>query len=408
MSGSGTIGGTGDRIDIQGDSNLTPTLGVLDLGTASDPYGTLTTDNQVRFVNGLVTNSQAAIDSGLFDGGYYDVDTGPTGGTTPVNDKIIYGAGGVDLTLMKSIRVDVADNSTAAQLHRKSFRVIEAKSGATGNIVMQGQTIENDVVLEEGPNVPVLIDFFIADDNTNGKSDLTIYAEEQLPVSLKKHPGARAHRNRQSVTNLLPTVATQPTPPPSTPGNPQPPVQTPAQQQAQQNVFNAVQTTTNSQAAPSFSSIHPEPISSQMTVQIEQADNMLNTVLGVNTLARDTEVDLQSYGSFFFGSSYSHPSGVWANINYIDGKVDGQGDLGNFDYYLTSYTFGNSFIHHDDYELGLFFGLSNESMTEHDQANVSFDSDAYHLGLYGGYRLNDRWDLIWGFGSCLVDHRIIT
>lgn len=145
-----------------------------------------------------------------------------------------------------------------------------------------------------------------------------------------------------------------------------------------------------------------------MTVQIEQADNMLNTVLGVNTLARDTEVDLQSYGSFFIGSSNSHPSGVWANINYIDGKVDGQGDLGNFDYYLTSYTFGNSFIHHDDYELGLFFGLSNESMTEHDQVNVSFDSDAYHLGLYGGYRLNDRWDLIWGFGSCLVDHRIIT
>ncbi|WP_156502463.1 hypothetical protein, partial [Oleiphilus sp. HI0067] len=142
LSGSGTIGGTGGRIDIQGDSNLTPTLGVLDLGTASDPYGTLTTENQVRFVNGLVTNSQAAIDSGLFDGGYYDVDIGLTGGTTPVNDKIIYGAGGVDLTLMKSIRVDVADNSTAAQLHRKSFRMIEAKSGATGNIVMQRQTIE--------------------------------------------------------------------------------------------------------------------------------------------------------------------------------------------------------------------------------------------------------------------------
>lgn len=388
LSGSGTIGGSSGRIDIQGDSQKnTPTVGILSLGTASNPYGTLTTDNQIRFVGDISTRDQVLIDTGLFDGGYYDVDLGLTGGTTPINDKIVYGDGGVDITLMKALRVDVADNSTAAQLHQKSFRVIEASgSGVAGNIVMQGQTIESDVVLEEGPNVPILIDFFIADDGTNGKSDLTIYAEEQLPVSLRKHSNVRNHRNTQAVASLLPTAPTTPT------------VQTPQQQLAQQTVFTAMQTTTNSQVSANFTSIHPETISSNMTVQLEQADNMLNTVLAVNTLSNNRDEEMQNLGSFFFGSSNTHASGVWANINYIDGKVDGQGDLGNFDYYLTSYTFGSSFISRSNYELGSFFGFSSEAMHEHDEANIDFSSEAYHIGLYGGLRFSEKLTMSWAFG----------
>jgi len=398
LSGTGTIGGSGGKIDIQGDGRNTPNYGVLSLGSSSNPYGTLTSDNKIRFISGITVSDQDLIDTGLFDGGFYDVDIGLSGGTTPVNDKIIYGDGGVDLTLMKALRVDVADGSTAAELHQKSFRVIEASgAGVAGNIVMQGQTIENDITLEEGPNVPILIDFFIADDLTNGKSDLTIYAEEQLPVTLRKHPGAKSHRNRQAVASLLPTVAAAPAPP-STPSNPQPPVQTTQQQVAQQTVFNAMQTTTNAQVKGDFSSIHPEPISSNITVQLEQADNMLNTVLSVNTLATQQNNTPDTFGSYFFGSSNAHPTGVWANVNYVDGKVDGQGDLGSFDYYLSSYTFGSSFIHRDDYELGSFFGFSSQSMGEHDQANVSFDTDAYHLGLYGGVRVSKKLTMNWAFG----------
>ena len=400
LSGSGTIAGSSGRIDIQGDSRNTPTVGILSLGTASNPYGTLTTDNQIRFVGDISTRDQVLIDTGLFDGGYYDVDLGLTGGTTPINDKIAYGDGGVDITLMKALRVDVADNSTAAQLHQKSFRVIEASgSGVAGNIVMQGQTIENDIVLEEGPNVPILIDFFIADDATNGKSDLTIYAEEQLPVSLRKHPGARAHRNRQSVASLLPTVAVAPTPPPSTPGNPQHPVQSPQQQLAQQTVFTAIQTTTNSQVGANFTSIHPEPISSNITIQLEQADNLLSTLLAIDTRKEAHEKESNLMGSHFFGSGKGHNSGMWANINYIDGKVDGQNDLGSFDYYLSTYTLGTTGYTSKHYNVGTFFGYSKQVMSEHDDASAHFDTDAYNLGVYGDVSIDDKHSLVWALGN---------
>jgi len=389
LTGSGVIAGSGGNIIIGSDiiTGGKYLSGILSPGTAASPFGTITINHGLTYRGLLYTTSQPLIDTGLLDRGYYDVDIGMTGGTVPINDKLVYGNGVVDLTLLKALRVDVADNSTASQLNRQSFRIIEASgAGVAGTIFMRGQNIGTDLKIEEGPNVPVLIDFFVANDNTYGEDDLTLYAEYQSPITLQKHPGVATYRNTQAVAAILPASATSSS------------SQTPAQQVAQQTVFTALQSTTNSQVTSHFSSIHPEPISSYMTVQIEQADNMLNTVLSVNSVSKSPENEKKMLGSYFFGSSKARNSGMWANINYIDGSVNGQDDLGSFYYYLSSTTFGGEILSTNSYGLGAFFGYSKQVMHEHDRANMNFDTDAYHLGLYGNALLNEKTSINWALG----------
>jgi hypothetical protein len=366
-------------------------------GPGRDVIGTLVTDSELVFDGGIAsygTTSQTnLLNTGLFDGGYYKADL-RLNGTTPENDLISYGDGDVNIAGMKAIQVHIHGNPTAAQLDGKEFTILAAQDSASaGQFITLGQAVD----IEEDASVPILIDFFVADNQTNSKEDITLVAEEQLPVSLRKHPNVSTSRNRQGVAGLMPTAATGSS------------SQTPQQQQAQTAVHTALQSTTNAHVQASFTSVHPEPISSNMTVQLEQADNMLNTVLSVNTLAPARD-EAQNLGSYFFGSSHSHPTGTWANINYVDGKVDGQNDLGSFNYYLTSYTFGTSFIRHQDDEVGAFFGFSTQAMNEHDDADIRFDSDAHHFGLYGGHRLDEKLSLNWAFGHgwLTTDSRRVT
>ena len=373
------------------DGILSP--GSKSAGPGRDVIGTLITDSKIKFTDNFdvqssnPTSAESLLNSGLFDGGYYQADL-RLNGTSVENDQILYGDGDVNIAAMKAIKVKVHGSPTAASLDGKEFTILAAQDGTkSGQIIRLNQ----ETMIEEDATTPILIDYYIVDKQTNGKEDITLVAEEQLPITLQKHVNVKGSRNKQSVAALMPITATT-TPNPGTPS------QTPSQQQAQLAVHSALQTTTNSQVGGDFTSIHPETISSNMTVQLEQADNMLNTVLAVNTLSRNSDEEMQNLGSYFFGSSNSHPSGVWANINYVDGKVDGQDDLGSFDYYLTSYTFGSSFISRSDYDLGTFFGFSQEAMDEHDQANIDFNSDAYHLGLYGGLRFTEKLTMNWAFG----------
>lgn len=373
--------------------------------SSGDVIGTLTTDSEIFFTNfvdarGLTpTGTKALLDTGLFDGGYYLADL-RLNGTTPENDQILYGDGDVNIAAMKAIKVRVHGNPTAAALDGKEFTVLAAQDGTkTGQFVRLGQALD----IEEDSGIPVLIDFFAVDNQTNGKEDITLVAEEQLPITLQKHSSVAGSRNRQSVAALMPAS------PVSVPG-PSVPVQTPAQQQAQLAVHSALQTTTNAQVGASFTSIHPEPISSNMTIQIEQADNMLNTVLAVNSVSKNKEGDTQALGSYFFGSSQTDNSGLWANINYIDGEVDGQDDLGNFDYYLSSFTLGGELMSSRTYGLGTFLGFSKQVMSEHDESDMNFDTDAYHMGLYGNALLSEKVSMNWalGHGWLTTDSRRAT
>jgi Autotransporter beta-domain len=367
--------------------------GSMTASATKDIIGTLTTDSEIYFTNDLEarqfspSGAKGLLDTGSFDGGYYLADL-RLNGTTPENDQILYGNGDVDIAAMKAIKVRVHGNPTAAALDGKEFTVLAAQDGTkTGQIIRLGQALD----IEEDSGIPVLIDFFAVDNQTNGKEDITLVAEEQLPITLQKHVSVTGNRNKQSVAALLPVAATA-TPSPSVPA------QTPAQQQAQLAVHSALQTTTNAQVGASFTSIHPEPVSSNMTIQIEQADNMLNTVLAVNSVSKRKEGEQQALGSYFFGSSQADNSGLWANINYIDGEVDGQDDLGNFDYYLSSFTLGSELLSSRSYGLGTFFGFSKQVMSEHDESDMNFDTDAYHLGLYGNALLSDKASMNWAFG----------
>jgi hypothetical protein len=360
---------------------------------SKDVIGTLTTDSGIYFTNFIdagqfsQTGAKDLLDTGSFDGGYYLADL-RLNGTTPENDQILYGDGDVNIAAMKAIKVRLHGNPTAAALDGKEFTVLAAQDGTkTGQITRLGQALD----IEEDSGIPVLIDFFAVDNQTNGKEDITLVAEEQLPITLQKHTGVKGSRNKQSVAALMPAS------PVSVPG-PSVPVQTPAQQQAQLAVHTALQSTTNAQVSGNFTSIHPEPIASNMTVQIEQADNMLNTVLSVNSVSKSPEDEQQALGSYFFGSSQADNSGLWANINYIDGKVDGQDDLGSFDYYLSSFTLGSELLSSRSYGLGTFFGFSKQVMNEHDQSDMNFDTDAYHLGFYGNALLSEKTSMNWALG----------
>ena len=399
---------TGSNLTLSTDANSTVSVigdsssgfdGILSPGdqstsATSDVIGTLTTDSKIRFtgffdVQGSFSaeGAQDLLDTGSFDGGYYLADL-RLNGSTPENDQILYGDGDVNLSAMKALKIRVHGSPTAASLDGKEFTVLAAQNGTkTGQIIFNGQELD----LEEDSGIPVLIDFFAVDNQTNGKEDITLVAEEQLPITLKKHTSVDGKRNREEVAALLPTTAVAPT-------DPAVPAQTPDQQQAQQNVYDGLQNTTNGQVGGSFNSIHPEAISSNMTIQIEQADHLLNTLLSISSshLAKTNEADVTP--SSFIGGAEFNGNGLWSQVNYTDGHVDGQGDLGGFNYYLSSTVIGGQLIGADNYGAGAFFGYSKQVMHEHDDSDMNFNTDAYLLGVYGNMDISEQIKVNWAFG----------
>ena len=394
LLGSGTLAGNGG-LRFEGDDNP----GLLSIGGAGS-IATLTTDAEIAFYEGQVFQGKAVLDriAGGLDGGGMQIDVGVDNLGFEQNDVLEYGVGNVDIAQIKTIEVDVVGAPSPADLDGKIFDIVNFAPGATGSIRIFGQDLNERLV--EGPNVPVLIDFELTWDgpfvDTNSGcevptsaipdcvSTLTIVAKEADNIALSRNPNLRA-RNHRKVAALVPvTVPTLPTNPTAT-------------QVAQHTVATAMQTLTNQNVAQDFTSVNPEVVASSMTVQIEQADQMLNTLLSVNSFSSGSNAE-DALASGFLGGIETGQNGVWGNVSYIDGKIDGQQDLGDFNYYLSGVSLGSTFFNRGETYLGSFFSVNQQTMSGHELASSNFKGDGYHLGVYGGLELSPSYQLNWVWG----------
>ena len=158
---------------------------------------------------------------------------------------------------------------------------------------------------------------------------------------------------------------------------------------------NALNNLSNAQVGSFVDSIHAEPYSSYMTVSLEHSDMIMNTVLshansvGDIRTGRSKEIADQQTRERF-----------WMDLNYTEGDVDGSGDLGDFNYKLSSLTLGQDLISSGDQTIGIFFSYGTQKMDEHDSVVQSFSSDVYHLGAYLNQTNIKGWDLsgVLGYG----------
>ncbi len=166
------------------------------------------------------------------------------------------------------------------------------------------------------------------------------------------------------------------------------------------DTMNNLGSITNSELASHFNSIHAEPYSSNMTVALEHTDAVMNSVFsqlrnkaflpkGDGAIKDDTPTTRQ---------------GIWLDAGYIKGDVEGEDDLGNFDYSLSHLTLGFDIADFDNDTLGVYLSAGSYDMDEHDRAVEDFSNDAYHLGLYFNQPDVGQWKLRSLVGYAYGDH----
>lgn len=170
------------------------------------------------------------------------------------------------------------------------------------------------------------------------------------------------------------------------------------------SVASQLQQLTQQQLTDQFPSIHPEPYSSFATIGLEQSDMTLKTVM-----RHASNLNTFSVGESFTdelseepGKELSDTSNhtVWFEATYLTGDIDGDGDLGSYDYNLGAFTLGRTFLSTDDYAWGGFFSMGQSRMDEHDLVEQDFESDNFDIGVYHHSNHGSKLELasVIGFG----------
>ncbi|MEZ9701847.1 autotransporter outer membrane beta-barrel domain-containing protein [Vibrio sp. 10N.261.46.E12] len=200
----------------------------------------------------------------------------------------------------------------------------------------------------------------------------------ELPAqSLSNHPGVTSP-NQKGAANLLAASHAQ--------GN--------------TDTQTALSTLTNDEVAPHLDSIHAEPYSSNMTVALEHTDMVMNSVfsqLGRKAFTPNGNKDIKD-------ATPTTRKRMWLDIGNIQGDIEGEDNLGNFDYSLSHLTLGGDIAEFDNSMLGMYFSAGTYDMDEHDSAKVKFSNTAYHLGLYLNQPDIGQWQLRSLLGYAYGDH----
>ena len=158
---------------------------------------------------------------------------------------------------------------------------------------------------------------------------------------------------------------------------------------------------TNNQLATHLNTLHAEPYSSNMTVALEHTDTVMNSVF--SQLRRHAFVANAS--GAIEDATPSARQGMWLDVGYAEGTVDGENNLGNFDYSLSHLTLGVDVATFDTATLGVYFSAGSYDMDEHDRIIEQFSNDTYHLGLYVNQPAVGNWKLRTLLGYAYGDHR---
>ena len=187
---------------------------------------------------------------------------------------------------------------------------------------------------------------------------------------------------------------------------------------AQKNITVAshLQQLTQQQLTEQFPSIHPEPYSSFATIGLEQSDMTLKTVMrhasNVNTFSLgksfsqsfsdDSSGELNG-GAINERSDTSHT--YWYEVTHLNGDIDGDSDLGSYDYRLSALTLGRTFVSTDNYAWGGFLSTGQSRMDEHDLVQQDFKSDNFDIGVYHYSNHGSKLELasVIGFGLSNIE-----
>lgn len=165
--------------------------------------------------------------------------------------------------------------------------------------------------------------------------------------------------------------------------------------QTNTSVASLLQQLTQQHVSDQFPSIHAEPYSSYMTISLEHSDMVMNTVL--DHAAPITYVISGPNGQVEEKQTRKR---LWLKASYSEGDVNGDNDLGDFNYNLTSLTVGHDMFVSDLRTLGMYFSIGTQEMDEHDLAVQDFSGDIYHLGVYLNQANIGGWDIrgVMGYG----------
>ena len=268
---------------------------------------------------------------------------------------------------LTSLTVSQHGTATASELDGKNFTVVAAQNNAVAGTLLGADSLS---VIEDG-NIPALIDFKIVDLNTNGHPDLTLQADIQQPSVLITHPAlvsTTTQTANANSTNLVSAIVSNPT----------------SNLGSGISVSTALNGLTNSQLG-QLTEVHAEPYASFLTVALESKKLLSNMIINRSLVATGPRNPHCAGRSTKEQTALCDQRG-WIDIANIDGKIDADAHLGDFSYSVGQLVGGVDLVDEPMSSLGLYFGISNSRMNEHDAINQKFSSEEFSFGLYG-----DRW-----------------
>jgi uncharacterized protein YhjY with autotransporter beta-barrel domain len=224
------------------------------------------------------------------------------------------------------------------------------------------ETTISQVVVEPDSGNTVATNVTITPDNTGGATQVvtttttTPDGGTQVSTSTSTLQPATGSNNLQNAANLLAN----------------------SHYKGNTDTINNLGSITNSELASHFNSIHAEPYSSNMTVALEHTDAVMNSVF--------SQLRKKSFSPKRDEATKDVTAitrqGMWLDAGYIKGDVEGEDNLGNFDYSLSHLTLGFDVAEFDKATLGVYLSAGSYDMDEHDRAVEDFSNDAYHFGVY--------------------------
>ena len=160
--------------------------------------------------------------------------------------------------------------------------------------------------------------------------------------------------------------------------------QQPTQQQLQNNP--ALQNLTTEKLGNAASNNNPEAYSSNLTLTLEYADLVANSVMNH---ASGAGLGLQQ-----LDGTAARDGRLWIDAGYVDGQVDGtSNETGDFDYNLASFVIGADLLQDKVNTLGVYGSIGSANMDEHDNIEQDIDGQIFHLGVYNQHRFSDGYIL---------------
>ena len=246
------------------------------------------------------------------------------------------------------------------------------------------ETTISQIVVEPDSGNTVATNVTITPDNTGGATQVvtttttTPDGGTQVSTSTSTLQPATGSNNLQNAANLLAN----------------------SHYKGNTDTINNLGSITNSELASHFNSIHAEPYSSNMTVALEHTDAVMNSVF---SQLRKKFFSPKGDGATKDVTATTR-QGMWLDAGYIKGDVEGEDDLGNFEYSLSHLTLGVDVAEFNKATLGVYLSAGSYDMYEHDRAVEDFSNDAYHFGVYFNQPDVGQWKLRSLLGYAYGDH----